>query len=262
MKKNSADYIIVTIMASKILPFIFTLTTIIALSVSAAFAADINSLIKEGLDSKTASIDVSSANIAPQSAIDAFQSFIKENPEYYYVNTKVQCKYSGNTAATLEVTYTDNSTEQDFDSIVDSIVSGASQCSSTYEKVKYVHDYLVENTEYDYTLSKFSAYDLLVNKTGVCQAYAYAFKHIMDKLGIECEYAESPNMQHMWNVVKVDGNWYNVDCAWSNTTKIPGSPIGESYMLKSDSFFRTVGYFDWKTTNNTACTDTKYDSNF
>lgn len=63
--------------------------------------------------------------------------------------------------------------------------------SSTYDKVKGVHDYLVDNLEYDRSLSNeniYNIYGALINKLCVCEGYAEAMQYILSSMGIECIY--------------------------------------------------------------------------
>jgi transglutaminase/protease-like cytokinesis protein 3 len=254
MKKTNFSKVIKSVMSS-----IAALVAVAATVTSVSAASSFDELVKNALESKTSTVDISSLAIAPETAVDNFHNFLQSNPEFYYVDSDVQCTFSGNTAKTLKISYEADDNRNTVNEIVNSIVQQASQYSTDYDKAKFVHDYLVENSSYDYSLTKFSTYDLLVNKTGVCQAYAYSYKLILNKLGIECEYAKSTSMEHMWNVVKIDGVWYNVDCTWSNTTRIPGDKVSNAYFLKSNDYFTAVGYFDWITTNNVSCTSTTYD---
>lgn len=55
--------------------------------------------------------------------------------------------------------------------------------SNTYDNIKMVHDYLIENIEYDTTISKeniYNIYGALINKQAVCEGYARSFKYLMD----------------------------------------------------------------------------------
>ena len=57
--------------------------------------------------------------------------------------------------------------------------------TSTYENIKMVHDYLVENVEYDRSISKeniYNIYGTMVNGEAVCEGYARSFKYLMDAL--------------------------------------------------------------------------------
>ena len=97
---------------------------------------------------------------------------------------------------------------------------------SEYEMVKAIHDYIVNNTQYDYdrflngTVPEVSHSPLGVFEYGVavCQGYAYAFELLCDLSGIECEFVSgvAGGGGHAWNQVKVDGKWYNIDVTWDD----------------------------------------------
>jgi len=101
---------------------------------------------------------------------------------------------------------------------------------SDLEKEKAIHDYLVLNCRYDYdnflkgTIPEesYSAYGLLINGAGVCQAYAEATQILLSRAGIECMIVTgSANGVggwggHAWNIVKIDGKYYHLDVTWDD----------------------------------------------
>ncbi len=106
---------------------------------------------------------------------------------------------------------------------------------SDYEKVRRIHDFIVNQTSYDRSYQFYSAYDALVRHAGVCHAYALLTYKLMTDAGIPCRYErgyaknslfEGP---HAWNIVKVDGIWYYLDVTWDD-------PIGNREILRHDYF--------------------------
>lgn len=109
-----------------------------------------------------------------------------------------------------------------------------------------VHDYLVENIEYDTSLQEkniYNIYGALINGKCVCEGYARAFKYLLDGLGIESTMvigkginSSGQSENHAWNYVKLENNWYAVDCTWDDPVIIGGGYIGNSskyrYFLK------------------------------
>ena len=134
----------------------------------------------------------------------------------------------------------DNSIIQ-INSIVNEILEGAT--GSTYDKVKYVHDWIVDNVEYDNDgiENNDNIYGTFVNKKVVCEGYAEAFKYLLDKLNIPCVlvygdgYDNSGNIEaHAWNYVKMDDEkWYAVDTTWDDPLYI-GSSI--NYLMNSKKY--------------------------
>ncbi len=104
--------------------------------------------------------------------------------------------------------------------------------SSVYDNIKMVHNYLIDNIEYDKEVNSRNTYDIygaLVNGKCVCEGYAKAFKYILDGMGIECTLvigkatnSSGRSESHAWNYVKLDGNYYAVDCTWDDPIVIGG----------------------------------------
>lgn len=102
---------------------------------------------------------------------------------------------------------------------------------------------------------------LLYNGKGVCNAYAYLYEYIMHKYNIESYVTSSDSMNHAWNIVKIDGSYYHVDCTWDDPVYSDGADIfGQSrhdYFLKSDENLNK--HSGWNRTD-LECTNEKYDN--
>lgn len=98
------------------------------------------------------------------------------------------------------------------------IMAGITPDMDDYGKLKYFHDYLVLNCEND-TESPYrdTIYGALVQKKALCEGYAKAFSYLCNLAGIENVIVTGQtNVPHMWNMVKLGGNWYHVDVTWDN----------------------------------------------
>lgn len=87
-----------------------------------------------------------------------------------------------------------------------------------YDKLKYFHDYLVLNCKND-TESPYgdTVYGALVQKKALCEGYAKAFSYLCNLVDIENTIVTgTTTVPHMWNMVKLGGNWYHVDVTWDN----------------------------------------------
>lgn len=136
------------------------------------------------------------------------------------------------------------------DEKVNSIISNVAT-SSRYEQVKYIHDYIVENVEYNQTdaINNANMYGALIEGKAVCEGYAESFKYMMDKLNIPCilVYGNGLNNSgdseyHSWNQVLMDdGNWYSVDTTWDDPILIGFGRLPASskykYFLKGSAEF-------------------------
>jgi transglutaminase/protease-like cytokinesis protein 3 len=111
---------------------------------------------------------------------------------------------------------------------------------SDYEKVKAIHDFIINSVSYDTTLKGNSAYDALVNHSAVCEGYAMAAYRMFTEAGLEAKIISGygNGVPHAWNIVKVDGKWYNIDLTWDDPVTSNGaSIITYDYFLKNDKEF-------------------------
>ncbi len=112
--------------------------------------------------------------------------------------------------------------------------------ATDYEKIKKIHNYIIRNATYDVSVMKNSAYDNLINRSSVCQGYALITYKMMKEAGIDCRIVtgEGKGVSHAWNIVKLDGLWYNIDCTWDDPVAPDNKPHLEyTYFLKSNEDF-------------------------
>ena len=105
-------------------------------------------------------------------------------------------------------------------SIVNKAVSQAKQKTdgSEYEMALYLHDWLLDQLEYDNSLKWSSAESALSRELGTCQVYESAYAKLLSAAGIENAETRDANDGHTWNAVKLDDEWYQVDCTWDDTS--------------------------------------------
>ena len=94
---------------------------------------------------------------------------------------------------------------------------------SDYQKIKKVYDWECKNIAYDSKSKgnvKYSSYAALNKKYAVCQGYASLFYRMMLELGVDARvitgYSNTQN--HAWNIVKLNGRYYNCDATWDAGT--------------------------------------------
>lgn len=198
-----------------------------------------------------------------QSAIEAL---IYENPDIFYLDvtkmyiniekiTKITgTKYNAFIDNGSEISYlTDGfyskedveKYETQIKQIKNQIIAQVND-KNDYQKIKMIHDYLIDSIEYENDLTQNNVYDIygaLVNRRCVCEGYAKAFQYLMNELGIENTIvigtgtnSKNETESHAWNYVKLDGQWYAVDVTWDDPVITGGGKLtGKSkyeYFLK------------------------------
>ena len=127
---------------------------------------------------------------------------------------------------------------------IDAIVQKVQSDWSDLEKVLFLNDYVASHYTYYYLENGqpgniYDAYQMLKYGTGVCQAYSLLMMALLRSCSIECSYVSSNSLNHMWNMVKVDGKWYHLDVTWDD----PGTTLGyagHDFFLLSADAIRTV----------------------
>lgn len=133
-------------------------------------------------------------------------------------------------------TYTDEEVKE-LNAKVDEIIKKTiTNEMSTKDKIKAIHDYIINNTEYDTLKTKNikdttyhsnTAYGVLIEGYGICSGYSDAMKLFLDKLNI-INYKIS-NDQHIWNLVYLDGTWLHLDLTWDD-------PVNDKNITRDNYF--------------------------
>ncbi len=202
---------------------------------------------------------------------------LNEHPDLYYVDGGFTYSYMGTEIQSLIITYKTNWNHSEWQKGVDAALASVDRGMSDLQKAIALHDYLTVNCEYDnenYTANtlpeeSFNTYGVFARRTAVCQGYALAYKYLLNEAGIECHMVTSDAMNHAWNLVNLDGQYYQVDVTWDDPVWDRVGRAVHTYMLRSDEAFRNVGskHRDWVVTKGGAvvdyeATDTRYDKAF
>lgn len=107
---------------------------------------------------------------------------------------------------------------------------------SQFEQVKLIHDWIVTHVQYDQSLTRYTAYEAITDGTTVCQGYALLGYRFYSEAGFEVRIVEgSVNTgEHAWNLVKIDGDWYQLDLTWDDPLGQAEDAVSYKYYLISD----------------------------
>ena len=138
------------------------------------------------------------------------------NFRFYVMDTAAEVTY-------LRVNFNISVSDDKYPS-VDSIVrSAVAECNSKtdgseYAKALWLHDWLLDQLEYDKTLKWSSAESALTRGFGTCQSYESAYAKLLTAAGIENSETRDTYDGHTWNAMKLDGQWYQTDCTWDDSS--------------------------------------------
>lgn len=162
-----------------------------------------------------------------------FQCVLIDHPELFYVEGYTYTKYNrGEKVLSIRFsgTYSMNreqalARKSEIEEAVSPILKESDSLSTEYEKVKYVYETVIKNTEYDLNSpDNQNIYSVFVNHRSVCQGYAKAVQYLLDRMGVECVLVQGTvdtGEGHAWNLVKVNGSYYYVDATWGDASYQP-----------------------------------------
>ncbi|QXE20180.1 transglutaminase domain-containing protein [Clostridium sp. 001] len=210
--------------------------------------------------------------------LGVIDKILKDNPNLrdWYSSAGSNVESSSSTKMTINFKYDDtkqnliakeNAIQQKVDQVVNSVTTPQMK---DYEKELALHDYVVNNTEYDQRAvtgnmpnDSYTAYGVLVNKTAVCQGYADAMDRLLAAADIECKMVIGQGndgdgwISHAWNIVKIQGQYYQVDSTWDDPVTNDGSKLlSHSYFNITDS--QIAKNHEWDKSDYPECNSTDY----
>lgn len=109
--------------------------------------------------------------------------------------------------------------------------------TSEYNKIKLFHDYIIDNTTYDESVTSENQSDTNSNKAigllfegkAICSGYSDTMAIFLNKYNINNYKISSDD--HIWNLVYINNEWKNIDTTWDD----PITSDGKNVIL--DDFF-------------------------
>lgn len=226
--------------------------------------------IRQNLDKRNTEFTIKVNDYTNKQKItDYFTETAKEDWYFFYSNydkANVSTKFNPRKkvddlvyvdSTTFTVSYRANeSTERNVEEFADIwVANNINPSESDFDKVLKIHDFIAKSNQYNRGDSQqmsggYSIYhpaSILFGNGGVCNAYATLFDKLGTKAGLDVRYATGQSKKtgeaHIWNMVKVDGVWYNIDVTWDDPTITFNEGYVENiddyviyeYFLKSDS---------------------------
>lgn len=127
--------------------------------------------------------------------------------------------------------------------VIDIVSQITNVTMSEREKVKAVHDWIINNTTYGTLSGRQDQFmtGVLYQKRAVCAGYADLFSYAMTVLGIPCELVTGYGKggDHAWNRVFIEGEWRYIDVTWDDPIVYYNGVRRE--VLKYDYFLISAG---------------------
>lgn len=137
-------------------------------------------------------------------------------------------KTAYNSVITFSMIYYSNAAqEREVTKRVEKLLRELKPTGTDYEKLTTVYDWICDNVVYDYEhlpdpdyLTQYTAYGALIDGTSVCQGFSLLLYRLALEVGIDCRLITGIGITpeesgaHSWNILKLDGKYYNADATW------------------------------------------------
>lgn len=242
------------------------------MAVAESWEEDLKAMILEGWTARKKEVDISSLRI-PKSELnrywDVLHTLQNDHPELFYIGIDSVWN-NGTIFVRQDLTYRTiegglDKAISDFNAAANEALSQIRGLTDPVEKALVLHDWLVLNCEYNWYVGfhqsasagntgdayvdsgmPWTAYGAMAKGDAVCAGYALAYKYLLGQAGIPCVYISSSEMNHAWNGVQINGNWYQVDATWDDPVLNREGRVGHGYFLLSDETFGTTGkHYGW-----------------
>lgn len=192
--------------------------------------------------------DISALKATGSDVEKAYWAFDYENPQFFWLSNGYGYTYSGSTVTSVTIKYSRSKSEAEkltpeFEAAAQKIIDKALAQDNLFDRVVTIHDAIIDMTDYKVSGPSYisEADGPLLHGIGLCEGYSKAFMYLCQAVGIECIcVAGYAGEGHMWNMLKLDGEWYNMDVTWDDPV---GGSKGYQYFclptskIKSDHSF-------------------------
>lgn len=174
-----------------------------------------------------------------------------ELPDCFHLESSFSMSNNGKIYTKLIVSYTMSKQEYKenkilWDQAIEEVIGDLDVPTLTDEqKALLIHDRLALRCEYDYEnyldrsipASSYTAFGCLVLGTSVCQGYSEAYQYLLELVGIDSYLCSSDKLNHVWNIVNIDGEIYHVDVTWDDPVwDVPGRVLHTNFLCSSEEF--------------------------
>lgn len=174
-------------------------------------------------------------------------ALVADHPEYFWLYNNAQTSFTAGANGKMVYFGLSNpvkdyeAQQKAFNDATKAFLDQIDMNQSKADIARAIHDKLIAMITYDdatleksaeesYTRTAHNAFGALVKNdeglanTAVCDGYSLAYEYLLQQAGIEAAviFGKAGNDTsslggHAWNIVNIDGRWYEVDCTWDDS---------------------------------------------
>lgn len=158
-------------------------------------------------------------------------AYLDDNPQVFWIANAFSYVLRGN--ETIVQLYSEmiqsecNAALLEFNGKVQSILQSIPSGLSEFDREEYLFSYITKNCTYANTMNEndadwklYTAYGALVDGQAVCEGYSRAMLLLSGYVGLPSVLIRGTGdgIPHMWNGIKINGNWYHLDLTWCDSS--------------------------------------------
>ncbi len=168
----------------------------------------------------------STFDLTEAEGLQAFDALYQDCPQYYAYDGVYMLYGEESVAPVIAAQYADGTAFAAADAkiatAVAAVESRLSQNANDLEIFTVLYDYVMGQTDYEYdeagnpsqsahSGSIVGVLDGDRKTNSVCVGYTFTLTYLSNLFGVECISVGNEELNHAWNMVKMDGSWYHAD---------------------------------------------------
>ncbi len=200
----------------------------------------------EAVAAHAKSADLSGLGISVSTLDRVYWAFDYDNAQFFWLGNGYSYSYY-NTSSIISVNPQYSRTAAQaaeiqplFDAAADEIIAKALEKDDVFDRLAVIHDEIILRTDYKSTGNSYisEADGPLVYGKALCEGYSKAFMYLAQSIGVNCMcVAGYAGESHLWNMVEVDGVWYQTDVTWDDPVGGNGQPYYDYFCISDSKMF-------------------------
>ena len=182
--------------------------------------------IYDGIKNYKKKVEVPGVDLSNQNVGYIYHCVLWDNPYFFTIGEYAMHQALSHDRKSINITtlcdrYTEQMRRNQVQEVVNEILKTPGLKEMTdFQKEVFVHDFIINNVEYDQThgdggrrLEPYTVYGVFVERKAVCEGIAKAVKLLLELLDVKCIIVDGKvhGNGHSWNIVKIDGFSYHLD---------------------------------------------------
>ena len=126
------------------------------------------------------------------------------------------------------------------------------------QKARVLHNWVIEKVEYEpdknnhYNPKNEVTSSVFMNDSTICYGYALGYTKLMNTAGIETEVVVDVGGSHAWNLTKINGQYFHVDCCFDAGFFRGSNQRYDFFLVKDDEIKKIIYHNGYKPINKKA----------